>query len=259
MDNNGKRLQRQKQEDTVYNTLLLWLVGLACLEMVTLLVKRVYLNFRATEFGIALASGLDSFFGVFRFAGVVLFAAACVWVVLSIRRGKKWMRPLISAAAALWVWLIALLSYGLNVTGMNLLCAIPVAAAVAVAIYFLYQREFFFCVCLGAVGLAAIWVARSIYMSHPRMTWCGMIVVCVLMAAAAVLTHKVAARGGMLGKVRLFPGKAIYTPVYLTCAVVVLAVLVAMLLNVAAIGYYALCVLAGWLFCLAVYYTVKLM
>lgn len=259
MNENGKRLQRQKQEDAAYHNLLLWLAGMVCLELVALLVKRVYINFRATDFGIALAVGLNSFFQVFRFAGAALFVAGCIWVVRSVRRGTKWTRPLVCTGAVLWVWLISLLGYGLNATGVNFLCAVPVAVAVACAIYFLYQREFFFCVCLGAVGMAAIWVAHNIYVNHPRMTWCGIVAVCVIMAAAAVLTHKVAGKDGMLGKVRLVPGKAIYAPVYLTCAVVALAVVLAMLLNVATVGYYALFVLAGWLFCLAVYYTVKLM
>ena len=259
MNENGKRLQRRKQEDAAYHNLLCWLVGLACLEMVTLLIKRAYVGFPISDFSIALTMALHSFFGVFRFAGAALFAAGCAWVVLSFRRGKKLRLPLVCTGAVMWIWLIALLSFGFNVIGMKLLCAIPVAVAVLAAIYFIYQREFFFCVCLGTVGLAAIWVARSIYLGHPRLTWCGIAAVCVVMAVAAVLTRRVASGDGKLGKVRVLPGKAAYGPVYLTCAVVALSVVLAVLLNVTGIGYYALFVLAGWLFCLAVYYTVKLM
>ena len=46
--------------------------------------------------------------------------------------------------------------------------------------------------------------------------------------------------------------------IWLTCAVVAVALLLAFLLG-AAVTYYLLYVLIGWLFCLAVFYTVKML
>lgn len=259
MNETGKRLQRQKQEDATFNRMLLWLAGAVCLELITLLLKRVYINFSLTEFGIGLASVISDFFGVFRFAGAVFFLAGCVWVVLSLRRGKKLILPLACTGAVLWLWVAAVLCYGMNMTGMSVLTALPVALAILCAIFFLYQHEFFFSACLSAVGIAAIWVFHKIYMGHPRMTYCGVAAVCVLMIVAALAIRLVSKRNGKVFKSQVFSAKGSYLPMYLTCAVVALAVILAVVLNAATIGYYALFVLVGWLFCLAVYYTVKLM
>ncbi len=259
MNEAGKRAARRAQEDAVFNKLLTWLGGLVCLELFTLLVKRFYIDFHANEAAIRFALGVDGFFGVFRFAGLAAVLACGAWLLVTLRAGKKAVAPLVCTAAVGWLWLAAILCYGLNEAGMTLLCAIPVVLGILCAIWFIYQREFFACACLGAVGIGAIWVLRGIYMGHPRLSWCVAVAVCVLMALCALLLRKVAVGGGKLGTLRIFSAKAHYAPVYLTCAVVALGMLAAMLLNVAAAGYYLLFVLVGWLFCLAVYYTVKMM
>ena len=96
-------------------------------------------------------------------------------------------------------------------------------------------------------------------MNHPRMTYCGVAALWVIMVAVAAVVFCLSKRGGKLGKLQVLTAGASCLPVYLTCAVVVLAAVVAVLLNVAFVGYYAIGVLVAWLFCLAVYYTVKLM
>lgn len=259
MNEKGKRLQRQKQEDATFNRMLICLGVIVGLEVLALLLKRLYINFDYTSVGVAVAQGLNTFFGVFRFLGVVLAAAGCVWVVRASRQKKKLTCPLICTCAALWLWVASVLCYGLNVMGVSLLCALPAVLAVLCAIYFLYQREFFVNGVLGAIGIAVLWVARQIYMSHPRMTYCGAAAVCVIMAVTAFAAFRLSKQGGKVGKVQIISAGASYLPVYLTCAVVALTVVVAVLLNAAVVGYYAIAVLAAWIFCLAVYYTVKLM
>ena len=259
MNEKGKRLQRQKQEDAAFNKMLVCLGGILVLELLSLLVKRFYLNYTTTELGMGFALGLNSFFGVFRFAGVLLVAAGFLWMWLTHKKGKKVTLPLVCTCLVLWLWVASVLCYGLNTLGVDLLCALPVALAVLCGIFFLYQREFFFNAVLGAVGIAALWVARQIYMNHPRMTYCGVALVCVVMAVAAFAAFRLSKRGGKLGKLQVVSAGASYLPMYLTCVVVVLAVVVALLLNVSLVGYYAIAALVAWLFCLAVYYTVKLM
>lgn len=61
-----------------------------------------------------------------------------------------------------------------------------------------------------------------------------------------------------MGAVRVLPAGTSYLSIYLTCAVVAVALLAALLIGVTS-AIYIIFVLAGWLFCLAVYYTVKLM
>ena len=80
----------------------------------------------------------------------------------------------------------------------------------------------------------------------------------VVMALAAFIAFKVGKKNGKLGSLRVMPVEAGYLPVYLTCAAVAVALVAALILGVSA-AYYVLAALAGWLFFLAVYYTVKLM
>lgn len=254
----GKRVQRRKQEDAAFNRMLLWLTGAVGVELLSLLVRRLYVNFSLTDIGVGIASALNTFFGVFRFAGIVLVIVGCVWCVLTYRKKGKMVLPLACTGAVLWLWVAAVLCYTFYDTGVSILCFLPAIGAVLIAVFFLYQREFFWNVVLGGMGIAALWVFRQIYMEHPRMTYCGFAVVWVVAALAALAAFRLRKRNGKLGSLRVLPADAGYLPIYLSCALVAAALVAALILGVSA-AYYLLAALAGWLFCLAVYYTVKLM
>ena len=245
MSEQGKRLQKRKEEDAAFNKMLLWLAGAVLLEGLTLLLRRFYIDYAY-------------FFGVFRFLGAALFLAGCVWTFLWIKGGRKKLLPVIVTCAVLWLWIASVLCYGLNELGMTLLCALPVAVAVLSAIFFLYQREFFWNGILVAVGITALWVYRQIYMNHPRLTYVGFALVWVFLVLAAVAAFRLSRKDGKVGAVRVLPAGTSYLSIYLTCAVVAVALLAALLIGVTS-AIYIIFVLAGWLFCLAVYYTVKLM
>lgn len=266
MSEQGKRLQKRKEEDAAFNKMLLWLAGSVVLEGLTLLLRRFYIDFSYTDLGLALAEGLDAFFGVFRFLGAVLFIAGCVWTFLWARNGKKKLLPVVLTCVVLWLWVASVLCYGLNQLGMTLLCALPVAVAVLSAIFFLYQREFFYNGILLAVGVAALWVYRQIYMNHPRMSICGFAAVWVFLILVAVAAFRLSRKDGKVGSLRVLPAGASYLSIYLTCAVVAAALLAAVLVSAVVspfasitAAFYLMFVLIAWLFCLAVYYTVKLM
>ena len=258
MSEQGKRLQRQKQEDAAFNKMLIWLAGAVVVEGLTLLLRRLYINYSYTDLGIGIALGLSNFFSVFRFLGALLFAAGCVWTGLTIKKQGKKALPLAVTGVVLWLWVVSLLCYQLGEMGMGILCVLPAVVAALAAVFFLYQREFFYNAILGAVGITALWVYRQIFMMHPRMSYCGFAAVAVVMALAALAAFQLSKRGGKLGSVRVLPAGASYLTIYLTCAVVVLALVAALILGVSA-AYYVMFVLIGWLFCLAVYFTVKLM
>lgn len=257
MSEQGKRLQRRKQEDAAFNKMLLWLAGAVVLELLTILLRRVYINYSYTDFGVGFMVALNAFFGVFRFAGAVLTVAGAVWLLLSVKNGKKRILPGACTGVALWLWAASVLCYGLNTMGMKILCVLPAAVAVLAAIFFLYQREFFYNAILAGVGITALWVYRQIYMNHPRMTYCGFAAVWVGLAAAAVIAFLLSRRGGKFAFLRVLPAEAGYAAIYLTCAVTAAVLLVSLVIGVAS-AYYAIFALIGWLFCLAVYYTVKL-
>lgn len=258
MSEQGKRLQRQKQEDAAFNKMLIWLAGSVVVEGLTLLLRKLYINYSYTDLGVGIALGLSKFFSVFRFLGAVLFVAGCVWTYLTVKKQGKKALPLAVTGVVLWLWIASVLCFQLGEMGMGMLCVLPAVVAVLAAVFFLYQREFFCNAILGGIGITALWVYRQIFMSHPRMSYCGFAVVAVLMLAAALAAFRLSKREGKLGSFRVFSAGASYLPTYLTCAVVVLALVAALILGVSA-AYYIMFVLIGWLFCLAVYYTVKLM
>ena len=45
MSEQGKRLQRRKQEDAAFNKMLLWLAGAVVLEILTFVLRRIYINY----------------------------------------------------------------------------------------------------------------------------------------------------------------------------------------------------------------------
>ena len=258
MNEQGKRLQRKKQEDAAFHKLLIWLAGAVVVEGLSLLLRRLYLNFSYSDLGIGIAEGMSNFFRVFSILGLVLTVAGCVWVYLTVKKQGKRIVPLAVTGAVLWLWIASVLCYWWNPTGVGVLCVLPAVVAGLAAIFFLYQREFFVEAVLGAVGIFALWVYRQIYMNHPRMTYCGFAAVVALMALCAFGAYMLSKREGKLSNVRVLAAGASYLTIYLTCAVVALTLVAALLLGVAS-AYYVIIALVAWLFCLAVYHTVKLM
>lgn len=57
MSEQGKRLQKRKEEDAAFNKMLLWLAGAVLLEGLTLLLRRFYIDYAYTDFGVALPKG----------------------------------------------------------------------------------------------------------------------------------------------------------------------------------------------------------
>ena len=259
MSEQGKRLQKRKEEDAAFNKMLLWLAGSVVLEGLTLLLRRFYIDFSYTDLGLALAEGLDAFFGVFRFLGVVLFIAGCVWTFLWARSGKKKLLPVVLTCVVLWLWVASVLCYGLNQLGMTLLCALPVAVAVLSAIFFLYQREFFVSAVFCALGLLGIKLLPRVR-GASLVGYAYAVALAVLLVAAVVLFRMMQKSQGKLtvkgAPVQVFPKGANYALLYVTCALVAVVAIAAVMMGALTLLYG---VLVAWLLILAVYYTVRLM
>ena len=161
MADQAKRQQRRNEEDAVFNRMLLWLVGAVLAEALVLVVKRLYVDFKATDLGISIAAGLMSFFHVFTFVGLALTVLGVIWC-LSVRKKQKGLRLAVGCTVALgFLWVVALLCWRLYDTGVKLLVALPIAAAVLILIWFLYQKAFFCSAVITACGLALLWVFRQ--------------------------------------------------------------------------------------------------
>lgn len=264
MSEQEKRVQRRKQEDTAFNRMLLWLAGCVVLEGLTLLLRQVYIYHSNTALGIGVAYVLGSFFVVFRYAGAAVSAACAVWLFLWVKngkRGKKLVLPGVCTGAAVWLWAVSVLCANIDFAysaGIGMLCILPAVVGALAAIFFLYQREFFYNAVLGSLSIAALWVFRHIYMNHPRMTWCGFAAVWLLLALAAWGAYYLSRHDGKVWEIRVLPTRSNYLLIYLTCAVCAVALIAAMAVGAAA-AYYVMFAVIGWLFCLAVFYTVKLM
>ena len=255
MFDKGKREQRHRQEDTVFNQMLLWLVGAAAAELLTLLVKKVYVDVAA---GVTAAKVLNTFFHVFSLLGAVLTAAGLVWAVLNYRRGKSAVVPCFCAAAAADLWVMSVLCSYLDVFGVTVMMLLPVVAAVLIMVYFLYQRIFFFNTLLTAGGLLVLWLYRQHFTYHPTVIRLFFAAEFVLLAAGLALGLMLRRSDGQLGSLQVMPSGTDYLMTYATCMATALALGLALMLGTAS-GFYLLFALVAWVFIQAVFYTVQLM
>ncbi len=251
----GKRERRQSEDDKVFNRMLLWLAGAVVVELLLLLLKKVYVDMR---WGGIPAKALADFFRVFSVAGAVLAAAGLVWMVLSRRAGRRMTLPAAVTAAVAGLWLVSVLSSYLWDEGVKILLLLPAGAAVLIVIFFLYQRPFFYNGVFTGGAMLAVWIYGRYYTYHPRMTMACLIGGWVVLAAAAVLTFLLQKNDGELGRVRVVPPSSNYMMTWISCGVAALSMALALVLGVS-MSHYLLYVLAAWLFAQAVFFTVKMM
>ena len=265
-----KKELRRKQENAALNRLLIWFGAAIVYEAVALLLKRFYVNFDGTSLAeINFASALYEIFRVLQYAAPVLTVAAVAWYVLTRRKGGRARLPMVCSWVLGAVSLTAVASarfYGSG--GVEALTAVAPVAAVLALVYYLYQRDFFCNTILVGVGCVALWVYRRSFLNHPRMIYFGFALVWLGLAAAVFAAWKLSQSNGRWRGRQLFPGSTSYVPTYLTAAITALT-LVATLVGQACgtvaqaygstVAYYAIFVLVTWLFCLAVYYTVRMM
>lgn len=256
MFDKGKREQRHKEEDAAFNRMLLWLAGAVAVELLFLLVKKIYVDFSTGLTGFNI---LDNFFHVFSFLGGALTAAGIVWIVLSFRKRKRVTVPCICSAAAAILWALSVLSYYFFDFGLDILVLLPAAVAVLIVVYFLYQRIFFFNTVLTVGGLLVLWLHRQYFLVHPTVIRLSFAAEFVLLAAGLALSFLLDRNDGELGgRLRVMPPDTDYLMTWITCAVTAVALVMTLVLGTAA-GFYLLFALVAWMFVQAVFYTVQLM
>lgn len=264
-----KKELRRKQEDATLNKLLIWFGAAIVYEAVALLLKRYFIEYNGTDLAsINLALGLSKVLWVLQFAAPVLTIAAIVWYVLCRRQGKPARLPL----AGIWVMaalsVTAIAAYQFRDAGVKVLGMVAPITAVLALIYFLYQKEFFCNTLLTGVGIVALLVYRKYYFNHPRMIYFGFVLVWLGMAAVVFLAWRLSQNNGRWGNRQIAPAKTAYVPTYLTAGLSALTLAVTLVAQAcgtvtqaygSTAAYYAIFVLITWLFCMAVYYTVRMM
>lgn len=253
MTEKEKRMQRARAEDAVFNKMLLCLAAAVVAEAIILFIKRFYIEFSSNEAGFAI--GIGGFFSVFIYVGLALSVLGVAWCVLAWKKKQRLHVPTICTIIVAFFWILSVLAYFLNERGIKVMSFLPVAAVVLILIYFLYHRAFLINSIITACGMLALWVARQT--SGPKVVilfvigWVGL-------AAIAAVAWILKKNNGKLGKLQLVHDQKCYFACFLSCAVVFFLTLLGLVLGASA-AYYLFYALIGWLFCLAVYYTVKLM
>lgn len=258
MTEKEKRQQRRNEEDAVFNRMLLWLVGAVIAEAVALFVKRFYVDVTPSDFDIAMMNGLHLFFRIFAIAGLVLTVLGVVWSFLAKKKGNALRLPILCTVVVAYIWILSLMVLFLGEVGVKIMMVLPIVAAVLILIYFLYQRAFVVNAILGGCGMAALWGVRNFYDGNPTAVTILLVIGWICLMAIAVLAYVLKKNGGKLGKRQLVNDQKSYPACWLTCAVVLATTILALVLG-SSIAYYLIYVMVGWLICLAIYYTVKLM
>lgn len=257
MNKKEQQAQRAKQEDVVLNKVLWWIVGSVILEALLLLLNRVYVNYTASEIEFAY-----SLRGVFKVLAIVLPICFVVLVGLWLaarKSGKLVKLTGVLALIALILAVCAVIVRIFDVSGVKFLyIAVPVVAVLAL-IYYLYQREFFVSAVFCALGLLGIKLLPRVR-GASLVGYAYAVALAVLLVAAVVLFRMMQKSQGKLtvkgAPVQVFPKGANYALLYVTCALVAVVAIAAVMMGALTLLYG---VLVAWLLILAVYYTVRLM
>ena len=250
MNKKEQQAQRAKQEDVVLNKVLWWIVGAVVLEVLLLLLNKVYANYTVEQ--IELAKSLRDVFSVLMIALPICFVVLLIWAVAA-------RKSSVLAGVMLALAVCAVVIRVFDESGIRLLYVAVPAVAVLALIYYLYQREFFFAAVLSALGLLGVKVVPY-HFGFPAIAYGYAVVLGVALVGAVVVFRVMQAAGGKLrlkgNWVEVLPKSANYALLYVTCGVVAAVVIAALLLGGLAVLYG---VLVAWLLILAVYYTVRLM
>lgn len=249
---------REQLEDRAFNRMLLWLAAVAVVEVVMVIINRFYIHTRAGEIAIKLP--LYNTLTVFPIVGVVLFALCMLWVRKRRSQGLEYIAQLVLGVGLLAMGLFGFVMRGMNATTAPMVLAVVPGLGVLIMVFYLYQKEFLGCAIVGALGLLGLWVYRvytagTLYYAYLVFT----LVVALIGVALAVKLKGSDGIWKYKGKeVAIVQPDASYLPYYLTVVVTAVLLLAPLFLG-AAVAYYAIWVMAAWLFILAVYFTSKLM
>lgn len=258
MSDKKKDLAAQsRREDEVLNRTLLWMGGAAILVLLLLLVNRYYVNYRTNEIDLMVLLQ-DTLLPIFTLVSAALCAVGAGLGLAARKKGKtaKWWVTLAIFFGALAVSL--LLVWRFHRIGVQAACALVPATAVLALVYYLFQREFFLISLLSAVGIAGLWMVRQAGENHRTLLYAYLVFTAVVLVAAALFTRKVQQAGGLWKEKRLLSKNAAYSMVYVTCALVAVLLIAAVVAG-AGVAYYLLFPAIGWLVVMAVFFTVKLM
>lgn len=257
MDKRDKT-ERQRQEDVALHKVLYWMLGAAIL---VFLLRWMQSNYIENSAGVILAWNIGQALPWLCLVGAVLTAAAFFMAFREKKAGKDLLLFWALGGFFLSFTLCVLGIWRFAGIGIQLLTYLVLGLGVLAMIYYLFQRDFVAVGFVSGLGLLGLWLFFR--EGGTTRLYVAMVLVLLLIAAVVVLARYLQKHGGVLTlkekKLELLSKGASYAMVYVTCALVAL-VLIAALVFAAALShmvFYA--VLVAWLLIMAVYYTVKLM
>ena len=255
------RSQKEQMEDRAFNRMLLWLAGTVLTEVVLLLVNRYYIHARVEE--LEHLATIHTILGIAPIAGVVLFAGFLYWGLQQKKKGDAHKDGIIQIILAAAFLVMGFGAYGMRLYGAAaapLILGIVPGLGVLMLVFYLYQKEFFGCAFVGGLGILGLWAYRTV--GGGTHYYLYLVLALVVVAAGLALALKLKKNDGVLEirgkKVALLQPGAAYPTYYITAAVTAVLLIAPLALG-AAVAYYAIWVMAAWLFILAVYFTSKLM
>ena len=255
------RSQKEQMEDRAFNRMLLWLAGTVLTEVVLLLVNRYYIHARVEE--LDNIATLYTILGIAPIAGVVLFAGFLYWGLQQRKKGDEKRDGIIQIILACAFLVMGVGAFGMRLYGASgapLILGIVPGLGVLMLVFYLYQKEFFACTFAGGLGILGLWVFRTI--GGGTHYYLYLVLALVAIAVALALALKLKKTDGIMEirgkKVAVLQPGAAYITYFITAAITAVLLIAPLALG-AAVAYYAIWVMAAWLFILAVYFTSKLM
>ena len=248
--NPNHRPKAVKQDDPMNAAMKFFLAGCVA-ELYLLIIRRFYV-YGTLEQVVA----WDDYLKYFAWAGLAV--AVLGGVLSALWRGDRLRRQIGWAVCGLGAFVGAVSAVvRLNMSVLTLLYVVVPVAMLLGILWSLYDRECALSLTILGISLLVLWVCRrevtNLYMGTYFKV--GAAVYVLLMGAAAAATRKAETSGGQLGKLQLLTPKGDTLSIYVACGLSAAAV-VTVLIS-AAVSYYAMWILSGVVFALAVYYTVK--
>lgn len=253
MSKNSNRVSKPvKRDEPMNGAMKLFLAGCVA-ELYLLVIRRFYVSGTIDQLLACYAALLYLIF-----VGLAVLAVGLI-VALANRKNPKvshigWA----VFGTGLFLGLSSLLVRTLGSSALTVLCVAVPAAMLLGVLWKLYDRECAWSLTILAISMLVLWVCRHLlgggtFLSQAAMA--GAVVYLVVLVAAAFLTRKADNSGGVLGKIRVLPANADALPIYVSCGLSFVAVIIALFST--SVAYYAMWALALVVFILAVYYTVK--
>ena len=250
--------EKRRMEDRIFNRMLVWLAVAVAVEIFFIFVNRFYVHAKAGEID-AMVAWHKALLFLF-FAGVVLFMVFLAWGIKSKNQGEDRILPFALSGGFLVMGLGSLL-VRMSHSSAHLILGIVPGLAVLLIIFYLYQKEYFPCALVSALGILTL-LSFRLSGAAGKKYLLSLAVTIVVTAVCLAVMLKLKKNGGRIvwkGEQReLLPSGANYLPYFITAALTVVVCLCPLALGPAA-AYYGIWILGAWVFILAVYFTSKLM